>query len=163
MSLYAFGKIVGYDVRSLKESLVQIAQVSGVVFAVDSLDEEDRASLESEKPLDGAGIAYSLQSNAAERDATRLWIMAQKALNEQSGVVDSDPIVSRFLRTTFGRVCADVLALGETSSLALIDGGIETTFSGEIQRCLEAIALDIQRPWDQCANCLYIRINDVAK
>jgi hypothetical protein len=171
MSLYAFGKLRTLSSEAIIEAeLERIGMLCNVVLRSNGLDVEDVAAIESFGQFHGGGIYYWLGSSSDPTEATELWIEAMVAVRASLGDNDNvvreilagrqsapEAAVSSFGQTRLGMCCLSLMKLTSGGgSVALVDGGIESSFVGEQADCVGRLCVDVIRPWDQCPNRLYI-------
>jgi hypothetical protein len=163
MSVYAFGKLIDPDLSALEPALLSAARSSKAVIRVGVIDEDDDEAMSRVQSLSRTGLVFSIGSGPEEHDVVVLWNEAMKALRyaSSSAVEDPDELSQEtfhcFLQTRLGSLCDGVLRLGEVAAVALVDGGIEQVFEGQLEQCLRQMAVDVRHPWDQSKNRLYLR------
>lgn len=157
MSLYAFGKVVGRSNADLIRSLKRVADTNVCGIAVSSVDREDLDVIESVDCLGTNGVTFNITSTPGDSDATRLWLDAMEKLAKYVAQGTPRSLLQDFVATRLGVVSTQIFELGEAVGVALVDGGIEEVFQGTTQECLSQMAEDVQKPWDQSANRLYVR------
>jgi len=106
--------------------------------------------------LAGDGIVFSVYSSLGATDATQLWLEATEILSGLNDTNGMSAPTAFLVDTRLGRLCTRLFALRGAVGLALVDGGVEEVFEGSARRCLDQIAVDVRRPWDQSPNRLYV-------